>query len=89
MGKAKRKNGKKRDRSLPVAVEPPRQRLSPVSYTPFLSSFASQMIAERYHLPPQRQIYRASVTVALQSYEEGARKAIRRVPSGYRRALTV
>lgn len=92
-GKARGKPGPEpleRRRSLvSVAIEPPRQRLVASLPNPFQSGFVSQIIAERQHLPPQRQIYRASFDVAVQCYAEGAQKAVKRIPAGYRRTLTV
>ncbi len=51
------------------------------------ASFISQLIAERQHLPPQRQRRRASIDTAVDAYRTGA--AIARMPLGYRKTKIV
>jgi len=71
---------------LPVAIEPPRERLKLA--TPSASvDFLSQLIAERQHLPPQRERRRAPVGEAVNAYDRGARIAVRRMPAGYRTTI--
>jgi hypothetical protein len=71
---------------LPVAIEPPRVRLKLV--TPSASAdFLSQLIAERQHLPPQRERRRAPVGEAVNAYADGGRIAVRRMPAGYRTTI--
>ena len=53
------------------------------------AEFISQLIAERDHLPPQRARRRASVLVAVTSYDAAAAQAVPRLPPGYRRTLVV
>ena len=53
------------------------------------AEFISQLIAERDHLPPQRARRRASVEVAVTSYDATAAQTVRRLPPGYRRTLVV
>ena len=48
------------------------------------ASFISQLIAERQHLPPQRQRRRASFDFAVDVYRSGAAMAVVRMPQGYR-----
>jgi hypothetical protein len=58
-------------------------RLSGTRVTP-AASFLSQLIAERYHLAPQRTRRRATPIVATGAYATGAHIADRRLPAGYR-----
>lgn len=51
-------------------------------------AFISQLIAERYHLAPQRQRRRAPLDVALDCYETAEQQATRRMPPGYRTSLS-
>ncbi|HTJ56738.1 MAG TPA: hypothetical protein VL418_04130 [Devosiaceae bacterium] len=53
------------------------------------AAFVSQLIAERQHLPPQRERRRAPLATALCSYEATERQTIRRLPPGYRKSLSV
>lgn len=53
------------------------------------ASFISQLIAERQHLPPQRQRRRASVDTAVDAYRSGAAMGIARLPQGYRKTKIV
>lgn len=53
------------------------------------AEFISQLLAERDHLPPQRARRRATVEVAVTSYDAAAAQAVRRLPPGYRRTLVV
>lgn len=55
----------------------------PASGAPFLS----QLIAERDHLPPQRERRRAPMATALLSYRETAVRTPPRLPPGYRKSL--
>lgn len=52
-----------------------------------VAAFLSQLIAERDHLPPQRQRRRAPLPVAVASYATTAARAVPRLPPGYRRTL--
>jgi hypothetical protein len=61
-------------------------RLSGSRVTP-TASFLSQLIAERYHLAPQRSRRRASPVIATGAYATGAHIADRRLPAGYRMSL--
>jgi len=51
------------------------------------AAFISQLIAERYHLAPQRQRRRATVDIALDCYEATEQQTPRRMPPGYRRSF--
>jgi hypothetical protein len=51
------------------------------------AAFVSQLIAEHDHLPPQRERRRATVSVALGSYQAAAAIGVRRLPPGYRRTI--
>jgi len=51
------------------------------------AAFISQLIAERYHLAPQRLRRRASLGVALDCYATAEQQAVRRMPPGYRRSI--
>lgn len=53
------------------------------------STFLSQLLAERHHLPPQSEHDRAPVQGALSAYSEGRQRAIRRMPIGYRTSRSV
>jgi len=53
------------------------------------ATFVSQLIAERYHLAPQRERRRASIADAVGSYAAAEQQAIRRLPPGYRKAMLV
>ena len=53
------------------------------------AAFISQLIAERQHLPIQRQRRRSTVGVALGAYEATERNAVLRMPPGYRTTLVV
>jgi hypothetical protein len=68
-----------------VAVTAP-GRPSSARVTP-AASFLSQLIAERYHLAPQRARRRASPSVATSAYDTGAHLADRRLPAGYRKSF--
>jgi len=70
---------------LPEVLDLPRERLrvSP----PAQSDFVSQLIAERQHLPPQRDRRGAPVVEAVSAYDKGARIATRRMPAGYRKTI--
>ncbi len=71
---------------LPVAQDTPRARLQIVRLAPSVD-FISQLIAERDHLPPQRERRRAPVGVALGAYDAGSKIAVRRMPAGYRTTI--
>lgn len=71
---------------LPVAIEPPRSYLRLPRYTPH-ADFVSQLIAERQHLPTQRELRRVPIAEAVDAYCAGAERAIRRMPAGYRRSF--
>jgi hypothetical protein len=70
---------------LPTALDLPRERLRVTP--PAQSDFVSQLIAERQHLPPQRERRRAPVVEAVNAYDRGARIAARRMPAGYRKTI--
>lgn len=53
------------------------------------AEFLSQLIAERDHLPPQRERRRAPVDFALDTYDSTTRHAVRRMPPGYRKTLVI
>jgi len=71
---------------LPDGVEPPRTYLRVISPAPN-ADFLSQLIAERQHLPPQREQSRAPVDEAVNAYDRGSRIAVRRLPAGYRKTI--
>lgn len=70
---------------LPVPVQP-RRRLNPRGGVP-KAAFLSQLIAEHYHLEPQRTRRQAPLATALRTYDAGERIALRRLPAGYRMSL--
>jgi hypothetical protein len=51
------------------------------------AAFISQLIAERQHLPPQRERRRAPMAEAVSSYGHTAEQSVRRLPPGYRTTL--
>jgi hypothetical protein len=51
------------------------------------AAFISQLIAERYHLAPQRTKRRAAVGDAVGAYDSGSKIAVVRLPAGYRTTL--
>ena len=51
------------------------------------AAFISQLIAERYHLAPQRQRSRAPLDIALGCYETAEHQTVRRMPPGYRKSF--
>lgn len=53
------------------------------------AAFLCQLIAERQHLPPQRLRRRAPPAVATGAYLATAEHAVRRLPPGYRKSLSV
>jgi hypothetical protein len=71
---------------LPVTLEAPRERLR-IAVPSASVDFLSQLIAERQHLPPQRERRRAPVGEAVTAYDRGARIAVRRMPAGYRTTI--
>jgi|GEM_PF-7062003 len=52
------------------------------------AAFLSQLIAERMHLPPQRERRRETAVVAASCYAEAAAHAIRRLPPGFRKSVS-
>ena len=72
--------------SLPARLEPPAERVAPFRHAPH-ADFLSQLLAARQHLPPQRERRRAAVGVAVTAYDEGGKRAVRRLPPGYRRTI--
>jgi hypothetical protein len=52
------------------------------------ASFISQLIAERYHLAPQRMRHRTSLDVALDCYDATDQQTPRRMPPGYRTSFS-
>lgn len=69
---------------VPVSTEP---RMPLRGVTP--SDFVSQLIAARDHLETQRHSFRAPPDKAIAAYADGAKKAVRRMPMGYRTTRTV
>jgi hypothetical protein len=69
-----------------VAPASPR-RAQPVVGPRAGAAFLSQLIAERMHLPPQRERRRETAEYATDSYASTARESVRRLPPGYRRTL--
>lgn len=53
------------------------------------AAFASQLLAEREHLAPQRARRRTTPEGAVGAYTQGARVAVRRMPMGYRTSIIV
>lgn len=51
------------------------------------AAFISQLIAERLHLPPQRERRRETAATAIGSYAHTAEGAVRRLPPGFRKSL--
>lgn len=51
------------------------------------AAFISQLIAERYHLAPQRSRRRAPLSDVVGAYDSGAKIAVVRLPVGYRTTL--
>jgi hypothetical protein len=74
--------------SLPVPVDLPAGRRWNERSLP-RAAFISQLIAERQHLPIQRQRRRSTVDVALDAYGATERNAVLRMPPGYRKTLVV
>jgi len=67
-----------------VVLDPPRQRLRSLSRAAQSNpAFLSQLLAERGHLPAQRQLRRAEPGEARTAYAEGSRRGIRRLPLGF------
>lgn len=54
-----------------------------------MAAFVSQLLAARDHLPPQRARRLGSPENAVGAYARGARMAVRRMPQGFRKNLTV
>jgi hypothetical protein len=71
---------------LPVPIEKLVVRSSLDPSAP-AAAFLSQLIAEREHLPPQRERRRAPVSAALLSYRGAAILTPPRLPPGYRKSL--
>ena len=67
---------------LPAVIDRPARRVNPRGQPK--SAFLSQLIAEHYHMAPQRIRRQAPVADALRSYDAGERIAVRRLPAGYR-----
>ena len=53
------------------------------------AAFLSQLIAERFHLDPQRERRRAPVPFAIDIYAAAQQQAVRRLPPGYRKTVVV
>ena len=51
------------------------------------AAFISQLIAERQHLPIQRQRRQSTVGVALDAYDATERNSVVRLPPGYRTTI--
>jgi len=74
-------------RPMQVLIEPPRERLRvALAYAPS-ADFVSQLIAERQHLPTQRDLRRVPIAEAVDAYTAGAERAVLRLPAGYRKSL--
>lgn len=76
----------KRVFKLPVVQDAPRERLMLVQ-TPAQSDFVSQLIAERQHFPPHRERRRAPYEQAVDTYANGSKITVRRMPAGYRKTI--
>lgn len=71
---------------LPALLDAPRERLT-IVHAPASVDFISQLIAQRQHLPVQRERRRAPVGEAVSAYAKGSRIAVRRMPAGYRTTI--
>jgi hypothetical protein len=69
---------------MPVEPRQPRPSLQRTETT---ATFVSQLLAERYRLPPQRLRRRATPEGAVGAYAEGAKVAARRMPLGFRTTI--
>jgi hypothetical protein len=74
--------------AVPATVQPARPRPS-LGRSDTAATFISQLLAERAHLPPQRQRRRASPEGAVGAYSSGASIAVKRMPAGYRTSKLV
>ena len=72
--------------NLPVAQAQSAYRAAFTNALP-RATFISQLIAERHHLPPQRERRRTTMDVAVEAYADTEQNAIRRMPPGYRKTL--
>lgn len=73
-------------RGLPVPLGPAQPRPS-LKRTETTAAFVSQLIAQREHLPPQRERRRGPAEGAIGAYASGASIAVRRLPPGYRTTI--
>lgn len=71
---------------LPVAIEAPKPRPS-LKRSEIAAPFVSQLLAERYNLPPQRARRRNTAEGAVGAYASGAQIAVKRMPVGYRTSI--
>jgi hypothetical protein len=69
-------------RSLPVATSGG-ARFSSFRQEP-RTEFLSQLIAERYHMAPQRLKRQATPLEVLRTYDAGGKLKVLRIPPGYR-----
>lgn len=75
------------NRNLPAVIGPrPARRPSRFALP---ASFASQLIAARDRMAPQRARRLAPAGVAADAYRTGSTITVRRMPAGYTRTLTV
>ncbi len=72
--------------TLPVAEQPPRERLM-LAHPSAHADFLSQLIAARQALPTQRERRRAPVHQAVDAYANGSKITVRRMPAGYRKTI--
>jgi len=77
-----------RPSGLPMLTGPTPSRSLPVRGGTD-AAFASQLLAARERLAPQRARRRATPEGAVGAYENGARVAVLRMPLGYRTSIVV
>lgn len=73
---------------LPVPLQAARDRPS-LARSQTGAAFVSQLLAARANLPPQRLRRRGSAEGAIGAYAHGATIAVKRMPAGYRKSVTV
>ena len=71
---------------LPLVIEAARPRPS-LKRNELAAPFISQLLAERYNLPPQRARRRNTAEGAVGAYASGAQIAVKRMPIGYRTSI--
>ena len=72
--------------ALPAMIEAARPRPS-LKRSEIAAPFVSQLLAERYNLPPQRARRRNTAEGAVGAYASGAQIAVKRMPMGYRTSI--